>query len=76
MKKTFFHAEIAVPDDEMERHDVLAKVRPAWATFLAAIKDAGLTCTHESRTKTVREDAGEPRPQTRGPRPPARRAQE
>jgi hypothetical protein len=64
------HAGITVtlPPDEFAAAEVMTKLQPHWATFIAAAKEAG--ARFEQELKTSETKAPGPR-RTRKPRPPS-----
>lgn len=59
-----------IPDDEMDRAELLGKIKPARDVFLAALKEAGITHTHETKVFTEKAKSDIPRA-ARGSRTPA-----
>jgi len=60
-KKLVFTVTGEVPDDEMDRAELLGKIKPHRDTFLAALKEAGITHTHETKVLTAKATPAAPR---------------
>jgi hypothetical protein len=61
-KKLVFTVTAPMPDDEMDRAELLGKIKPHRDVFLAAIKETGITGhAHDTRVITEKVTAPEPR---------------
>lgn len=62
MKKMVFTVTAEnVPEDEMERAEMLGKIKPARDSFLAALKECGVDHKHETKVMTMKAASTTPR---------------
>ncbi len=64
-KKMVFTMTGDLPEDEMDAAKMIGQLKPARDAFLSAVKAAGMTVTHETKSVTIKA------PSTRKSKTPA-----